>query len=145
MPPRPRRPAIRYRLARTMPGRKPRAETGAAGGGTTAIAGASVVAVSLDAGSKAPQDPQNRCPAGARPPQFAQTTTEELVKVRQDNIEAMTVSARIAPSGALLLLLFVGVQASMDSSAAQRSERAWPPITAETKPWTRWWWQGSAL
>src|ERR1700733_15794117 len=21
----------------------------------------------------------------------------------------------------------------------------WPPITQTTKPWTRWWWQGSAV
>ena len=30
-------------------------------------------------------------------------------------------------------------------AGAQRGERDWPPITAETKPWTRWWWQGSAV
>ena len=23
--------------------------------------------------------------------------------------------------------------------------RGWPSIAAETKPWTRWWWQGSAV
>src|SRR5262245_45077510 len=28
----------------------------------------------------------------------------------------------------------------------QRStERGWPTIAAETRPWTRWWWQGSAV
>jgi hypothetical protein len=29
--------------------------------------------------------------------------------------------------------------------AAQRGQRDWPPITAQTRPWTRWWWQGSAV
>jgi hypothetical protein len=23
--------------------------------------------------------------------------------------------------------------------------RRWPAVTSETKPWTRWWWQGSAV
>jgi hypothetical protein len=23
--------------------------------------------------------------------------------------------------------------------------RGWPPAASETKPWTRWWWQGSAV
>src|SRR5262245_59332089 len=34
---------------------------------------------------------------------------------------------------------------SVAAPRAQRSQRDWPPITAETKPWTRWWWQGSAV
>ncbi len=46
-------------------------------------------------------------------------------------------------SGSLLLLLIV--TGSMAWPAAQRGERDWPPFTAETKPWTRWWWQGSAV
>jgi hypothetical protein len=46
-------------------------------------------------------------------------------------------------SGVLLLLLVV--TAAMAWPGAQRGERDWPPITAETKPWTRWWWQGSAV
>jgi hypothetical protein len=29
--------------------------------------------------------------------------------------------------------------------AAQARGRDWPPITREMKPWTRWWWQGSAV
>jgi hypothetical protein len=31
------------------------------------------------------------------------------------------------------------------STAQQNARRTWPPITAETRPWTRWWWQGSAV
>ena len=45
--------------------------------------------------------------------------------------------------GSLLLLLIA--TASMALPGAQRGARDWPPITAETKPWTRWWWQGSAV
>ncbi len=30
-------------------------------------------------------------------------------------------------------------------SAQQPRERDWPAITRETKPWTRWWWHGSAV
>jgi hypothetical protein len=45
--------------------------------------------------------------------------------------------------GSLLLLLVATVSIALPG--AQRAERDWPPITAETKPWTRWWWQGSAV
>jgi hypothetical protein len=60
----------------------------------------------------------------------------------------MTASSRgkfpLVPfAGALLLL--VAASAWMDSPAAQSGRRGWPPIAAETKPWTRWWWQGSAI
>jgi len=30
-------------------------------------------------------------------------------------------------------------------SAAQETPSAWPPITQSAKPWTRWWWPGSAV
>ena len=39
----------------------------------------------------------------------------------------------------LLLLLLLGVQLSV------RAQLQWPAITAQTKPWTRWWWMGSAV
>jgi hypothetical protein len=29
--------------------------------------------------------------------------------------------------------------------SAQPATRTWPAITAESRPWTRWWWQGSAV
>ncbi|HEX2629486.1 MAG TPA: hypothetical protein VHM26_10745, partial [Chitinophagaceae bacterium] len=38
-----------------------------------------------------------------------------------------------------LLLLF---NLSLTISYAQTE---WPKITSTTKPWTRWWWQGSAV
>ena len=42
-------------------------------------------------------------------------------------------------------LLLLAAFAWMEPAAQQAGERGWPPITAETKPWTRWWWQGSAV
>ena len=30
-------------------------------------------------------------------------------------------------------------------SALQGPERDWPAVTRETRPWTRWWWHGSAV
>jgi hypothetical protein len=44
---------------------------------------------------------------------------------------------------AALILLFAALP--IDAPSAQRAERRWPTITAEMKPWTRWWWQGSAV
>ena len=41
---------------------------------------------------------------------------------------------------ALLLLAFVSTAAAQQPSAL-----AWPAITRDTKPWTRWWWLGSAV
>ena len=43
------------------------------------------------------------------------------------------------------LLLLSTAPAWMQTPAAQHGQRGWPTITAETKPWTRWWWQGSAV
>jgi hypothetical protein len=31
------------------------------------------------------------------------------------------------------------------SISAQPRQAGWPPVTRETKPWTRWWWMGSAV
>ena len=30
-------------------------------------------------------------------------------------------------------------------SAQAMAQIAWPAITRQTKPWARWWWQGSAV
>src|SRR5262245_53834525 len=46
---------------------------------------------------------------------------------------------------AAALLLVVVAAAASDIPAAQPAQRGWPSITAEMKPWTRWWWQGSAV
>src|SRR4029453_12221952 len=58
-------------------------------------------------------------------------------------VSSSTVRARVQRAGPLLLLL--AAFAWMEPAAQQAGERGWPPITAETKPWTRWWWQGSAV
>jgi glycosyl hydrolase family 106( putative alpha-L-rhamnosidase) len=42
-------------------------------------------------------------------------------------------------------LLLIAVAAWISAPVAQNRERGWPPISDETKPWTRWWWQGSAV
>src|SRR4030042_2536291 len=46
-----------------------------------------------------------------------------------------------------LFLIIPGLLLLTDfNSFAQESpELSWPEITTETKPWTRWWWMGSAL
>ena len=41
-----------------------------------------------------------------------------------------------------LLISFIFLQCSQPAADVQP---AWPEIGRETKPWTRWWWQGSAL
>ena len=46
---------------------------------------------------------------------------------------------------ATALLVLFAVPAAVLPSFAQRAPRGWPAITSETKPWTRWWWQGSAV
>ena len=51
--------------------------------------------------------------------------------------------ARVRIAAALLLL--IAVPAWMEPAARQNNRRDWPPIAAETRPWTRWWWHGSAV
>jgi hypothetical protein len=41
-----------------------------------------------------------------------------------------------------LLISYIFLQCSQPAADLQP---AWPEITRETKPWTRWWWHGSAL
>ena len=50
--------------------------------------------------------------------------------------------SRWTRSTLLLLALAAG---SVAVPGAQPASRGWPPILSETKPWTRWWWQGSAV
>ncbi|MEO5591752.1 MAG: hypothetical protein ABIR15_17815, partial [Chitinophagaceae bacterium] len=38
----------------------------------------------------------------------------------------------------LLSLFFIGI-------ISAQAQIQWPVITQTTKPWTRWWWQGSAV
>ncbi len=46
---------------------------------------------------------------------------------------------------AAALLLLVVASLWIESAAQPVGERDWPAIGAETKPWTRWWWHGSAV
>jgi hypothetical protein len=52
---------------------------------------------------------------------------------------------RLRPALAAFLLLVIIVAGAPAWITAQRQPRGWPAIAAETKPWTRWWWQGSAV
>jgi hypothetical protein len=42
-------------------------------------------------------------------------------------------------------LLVLLAAATTASSASVRAEAAWPTATRDTRPWTRWWWLGSAV
>src|SRR5207342_3016247 len=44
-----------------------------------------------------------------------------------------------------LTLLATLAIASVANAQRASAPPAWPAITAEMKPWTRWWWQGSAV
>ena len=46
---------------------------------------------------------------------------------------------------AAVVVVFIAASLWVTSPRAQRNQRDWPPITGEAKPWTRWWWQGSAV
>jgi len=52
---------------------------------------------------------------------------------------------RSLPIACTLLSLLLTAPAWVESPEAQSGQRTWPPVIAETKPWTRWWWQGSAV
>ena len=42
-----------------------------------------------------------------------------------------------------MVLLLAALLFSCESP--ENTQLAWPEVTHETKPWTRWWWQGSAV
>ncbi len=44
---------------------------------------------------------------------------------------------------ALVVLLFAGLL--MPLAVAQEAPAVWPAVTQSSKPWTRWWWPGSAV
>ena len=46
---------------------------------------------------------------------------------------------------ALVLGVTLACSTIASSADAQSSALAWPAITRDTKPWTRWWWLGSAV
>ncbi|QIA07449.1 glycosyl hydrolase [Draconibacterium halophilum] len=45
----------------------------------------------------------------------------------------------------LILFAFLFISQSCTDSAQKEASAEWPEITAETKPWTRWWWHDSAV
>ena len=46
---------------------------------------------------------------------------------------------------ALVVLLASASPRMVGSSVAAAAGPAWPAVTNQTRPWTRWWWQGSAV
>ena len=45
----------------------------------------------------------------------------------------------------LLILLFLGISMESFSQNQDTSQKFWPEVKQEAKPWTRWWWMGSAV
>ena len=48
-------------------------------------------------------------------------------------------------AAAVAIALFAGARGVAQQAGAGEGVRAWPEVTSETRPWTRWWWQGSAV
>jgi hypothetical protein len=44
-----------------------------------------------------------------------------------------------------MFLLTILQSSSPESNKNKFSEPGWPPVTRETKPWSRWWWMGSIV
>ena len=44
-----------------------------------------------------------------------------------------------------LALALIGASLASSISSAQQNGLAWPPISRQTKPWSRWWWLGSIV
>lgn len=44
-----------------------------------------------------------------------------------------------------LMVFAAGIALAVSCKEAPRVTAEWPSITRETKPWTRWWWHGSAV
>src|SRR5262245_3685788 len=43
------------------------------------------------------------------------------------------------------IALALSIATSAEAQTAPPTDTAWPAITQQTKPWTRWWWLGSAV
>lgn len=54
-------------------------------------------------------------------------------------------TSRLTSAFPCYLAVMLGILACTPSSLLQEEKTSWPSITNETKPWTRWWWHGSAL
>lgn len=48
-------------------------------------------------------------------------------------------------SSSLLVVALIATANPFAVVAQDADALAWPPVTAETRPWTRWWWMGSAV
>jgi hypothetical protein len=57
----------------------------------------------------------------------------------------MTFPCKLAAAGTLGLLLFPLTFLPSATSAAAADDLAFPPITAQARPWAWWWWHGSAV
>jgi hypothetical protein len=57
----------------------------------------------------------------------------------------MTFPCKLGAAGVLGLLLFPLTSLPSATSAAAADDLAWPPITAQARPWAWWWWHGSAV
>jgi alpha-L-rhamnosidase len=62
-----------------------------------------------------------------------------VTAIKRGNSKARVLSLVFALAAALPL--FVTNAGGQDSTTLLN----WPPVTRQTKPWTRWWWQGSAV
>ena len=52
---------------------------------------------------------------------------------------------RILFAGSLALVFCAGMFTWACTATKSPTTPAWPEITHETKPWTRWWWHGSTV
>jgi hypothetical protein len=59
--------------------------------------------------------------------------------------DVATVTWRASPIVAAVLLLLLGERAPTAVAEQAAAGRDWPAAAAEAKPWTRWWWHGSAV
>src|SRR6478735_5988287 len=61
-----------------------------------------------------------------------------------NNLKEIIVRQRVGKY--LTYLLFVGILIADQSCQTKIAHTpGWPEITRESKPWTRWWWHGSAV
>ena len=65
--------------------------------------------------------------------------------VNRRNFLRGTAAAAVVAAGAAHGRGLGGSPAAVAANAAAAGGLAWPAITAETRPWTRWWWLGSAV
>ena len=57
----------------------------------------------------------------------------------------MTAFKLLLPAGMIGLLLFAPHARAQSGPGKDSADLAWPALTAENRPWARWWWMGSAV